>query len=126
MRPLATGSLMLGKTIGIALEGSGRRRRVCQDDVGLQTDQLLGEQAYPIGVIAGPTNVHPHVAAIDPTQARKRLRERSEVSPLHGIVFVARHEHADAPDAVALLSLRHKRPHCRAPEPRDELPPSHP
>jgi len=41
-----------------------RRRRVCQDDVGLQADQLLRERSYPIGVTAAPTKVHPHVAAV--------------------------------------------------------------
>jgi hypothetical protein len=54
----------------------------------LQADQLLREHSYPIDVIAEPTNVHPHVAAIDPTQVRKRLRERSEATLLLGIVFV--------------------------------------
>jgi hypothetical protein len=76
----------------------------------LQTDQLLRERPYPIDVIAVPPKVHPHVAAIGPTQVRKRLRERRDVSLPHGIVFVARHEHADAPYAVALLRARRKRP----------------
>ena len=49
---------------------------VCQDDVGLQADQLLRERSHPINVTAGPTKVHPHVVAIRPTQARRRLRER--------------------------------------------------
>jgi hypothetical protein len=41
--------------------GSGRRRRRhsgCQDDVGLQADQLLRDRLYPIGVIAAPPKVH--------------------------------------------------------------------
>jgi hypothetical protein len=70
--------------------------------------------SHPIGVIAAPTKVHPNVAAIDPTQAGKRLRERGEATLLVGIVFVARHEHADAPHAVALLRPRHHRPRRRA------------
>jgi hypothetical protein len=36
------------------------------------------------------------------------------------------HEHADASHAVALLRPCHRWPRRRAPEPRDELPPSHP
>jgi hypothetical protein len=55
-----------------------------------------------LDVIAAPPKVHAHVAAIGPTQARKRLRERRNDSLCHGI-FVDRHEHADAPYAVALL-----------------------
>jgi hypothetical protein len=63
----------------------------------LEADQLLRERWCPIGVIAVPPKVHPHVAANDPTQARKRLSECRNESLPHGIVFVARHEHADAP-----------------------------
>ena len=48
----------------LALDGSGRRGRACQDDVGLQADQLLRERSYPIDVSASPPKVDPHVAAI--------------------------------------------------------------
>jgi hypothetical protein len=65
--PLATGSLRFAKTIGLPLEGNGRRGRGCQDDVRLQADQLLGERSYPIDVTAVPPKVDPHVAAIDPS-----------------------------------------------------------
>src|SRR5262249_55527192 len=109
----------------LPLEGSGRRGRVCQDYVGPQTDQLLRERSYPIGVTAGPTKVHPHVAAIGPTQVSKRLRERGEASLSLRIVFVECHEHADAPYAVALLRARRERPRCCCAEERDELAPSH-
>jgi hypothetical protein len=40
----------------------------------LQADQLLRERLYPIGIVAVPPKVHPHVAAIGPIQVRKRLR----------------------------------------------------
>ena len=93
----------------LPLQGNGRWGRVCQDDFRLQADQLLRERSYPIDVIAGPTKVNPHVAAIGPTQARKRLRERRVASPPLRIVFVERHEHADAPHAVALLRPRRER-----------------
>jgi hypothetical protein len=91
----------------------------------LRADQLLRERLYPIGVTAAPPRVHSHVAATGPTQVRKRLRERrvDELPPW--IVFVERHEHADAPHAVALLRLRQHRPHRRAPETGDELSSSH-
>jgi hypothetical protein len=112
--PLATGSLTFAKTIGIVrvspLDGSGRRGPACQDDVGLQADQLLRERSHPIGVTAVPSKVHPHVAAVGPTEVRKRLRERREARLQQRIVFVERHEHADAPHAVALLRARRERP----------------
>ena len=95
----------------LPLDGSGPRGgTVYHNDVGLQADQLLRERSYPIDVTAAPPQVHPHVAAIGPTQARKGLRERRDVSLQPGIVFVAPYEHADAPDAVALLRLRHNWP----------------
>src|SRR6516225_11175040 len=87
----------------LPLEGNGRRGPVYQDDVGLQADQLLRERWYPVGVIAEPPKVHPEVAAIGPTQARKRLCKRREATLLVGLVFVAPKEHADPPRAVALL-----------------------
>jgi len=76
----------------------------------LQAHQLLRERSHPIDVIPAPTKVHPHVAAIDPTQARKRLRERGDHSLHHGIAFVAHHEQADAPYPLALLRARRERP----------------
>jgi hypothetical protein len=121
--PLATGSLTLAKTIGdhprLLLDGSGRGVPACRDDVWLQAHQLLRERLKPIVVIAGPTKVHPHVAAIDPTQARKRLQERRDVRQTRG--RAAPQEHADAPHAVALLRPRRERPRRRAAEERDEI-----
>jgi hypothetical protein len=91
----------------------------------LQPNQLLRERAYPIGVSAAPTKVCPHIAAIGPTQGRKRLRERKDGSLRHGIVFVEPHEHADAPYALALLRQRRERPSCcRAAERSDKFAPS--
>src|SRR5262249_42494322 len=75
-------------------------------------------------VTAAPSKVDPHIAAIGPTQARKRLNERRDLSLRHGIVFVARHEHADAPHAVALLRARRERPRRRAAECGHEITPS--
>jgi len=72
----------------------------------LQTNELLRERSYPIDVTATQTEFHPHIAAIGPTQVRKRLSERREASLRPGIVFIARHEHADPPQAVALLRAR--------------------
>jgi hypothetical protein len=108
------------------LESSGGWSPACQDDVGLHADQFFRQRSRPIGVTVGRTNIHPQVAINDPTQVRKRLRERSEAKLPRGIVFVGPHEHADAPYAVALLRPRHHRPRRRAPKPRNELPPSHP
>jgi hypothetical protein len=80
----------------------------------------------PIGVTAVLTKVYPPVAAIAPTQARKRLCERREARLRQGIVFVERDKHADAPHAPALLCPPRDRPCHRAAEPNDEFAPSKP
>src|SRR5262249_53480972 len=108
----------------LPLEGGGQGGRICQYDVWLQADQLLRERSYAIVVTPGPTKEHSHVSAIGPTQVRKRLSERGNVGLPHGIVFVARHEHADASQALALLRARRSRPCRSASKPRDELPAS--
>jgi hypothetical protein len=51
------------------------------------------------------------------------LSERSEATRRLRIVFVKRHEHADASHAVALLRARRKRPSRRAAESSDEFAP---
>src|SRR5262249_39604179 len=66
----------------------------------------------------------PHVAAIGPTQAGKRLSERGELKLRQGIVFVEPREHADTPHAVALLRARRERPCCRTAAKGDEFAPS--
>jgi len=38
----------------LPLEGSGRRDRVCQDDVGLRADQLPRERSHSIAVTTDP------------------------------------------------------------------------
>jgi hypothetical protein len=90
----------------------------------LQADQLLRERSCLIDVSAVPPKVHPHVAAIGSTQARKRLRERRDVSLPLWIVLAAPHEHANAPYAVALLRPRRERPRCCAAESSNEFAPS--
>jgi hypothetical protein len=89
----------------------------------LQADQLLRERSCPIAVIAVPPKVDPHVAAVGPTQVRKRLRESREAKLPLRIVIIAGHEHADAPHAVALLRVRRERPSYCAAEPSDEFAP---
>jgi hypothetical protein len=104
-----------------ALNGNAARNAIARL-VGLQADQFLRERSYPIDVGAAPPEVHPHVAAIGPTQARKHLSERRDARLRRRIVFVEPHQHADAPHAVALLRPCHHRPRRRTPEPRDERP----
>ena len=71
----------------------------------LQADQLMPERSYPIAVSAAPPKLDPYVAAIGPTQVRKRLSEPRHARLRDGIVFVAGRKHADASHAVALLRV---------------------
>src|SRR5436309_997930 len=89
-----------------------------------RTSNFCPSASYPIVVTAAPTKVYPYVAAIGPTQVRKRLRERRDAKLPLRIVFVAPHEHGDAPHA-ALLRACGKRPCRRAAEERGELAPPH-
>jgi hypothetical protein len=114
---MSTGSPTFAKTIGIVrvtvvLDTMDPRSTAAVAApppvtmVGSQAHQLLRERSYPIDVNAAPPKVHLHVAAIGPTEVRKRLSERRDGRLVHGIVFVAPHEYADAPHAFALLCLR--------------------
>jgi hypothetical protein len=82
----------------------------------LQADQPLRVRSHPIGVFSAPPKVHSHLTAFGPTQARKRLRKRRVAKLFLRIIFVERHEHANAPHGVALLRPRRKRPRPRAAE----------
>jgi hypothetical protein len=92
----------------------------------LEINQLLREHPQPVSVASGPTNLHPHVAAIGPTQFRKPLHETGKEGLYLRIAFVPRHEHADPPHPVGLLRSRGERPCSRAAEHHDEIaPPNH-
>src|SRR6516225_6950891 len=123
--PLATGSATPPKTIGIVRVSRWRATVPVVPPARMMSGCRPTECSYPIDVIAGPTKVDPHVAAIGPTQARKRLSEHRDLRLRQRIVFVVPHEHADAPHAVALLRARRERPCRRAPKQRDELAPFH-
>jgi len=61
----------------------------------LDVDQFFRERPHQVNIAAEETNVHLHVAANGPTQARKCPRERRERGL--SIVFAKAREHADPP-----------------------------
>jgi hypothetical protein len=83
------------------------------------------KRSYLIGVKAAPPNVNTHVAAIGPTEARKRLNERRDASLPKAIVFVEPLEHSDTPHALRLLRVPRQWPSHRAAKARNEFAPSH-
>jgi hypothetical protein len=90
----------------------------------LEINQLFREHPQPVSVASGPTNLHPHVASIGPTQFRKPLHETGKEGLYLRIAFVPRHEHADPPQPAGRLRPRDHRPRRQGANPRDELPPS--
>jgi hypothetical protein len=77
---------------------------------------------HPVNIAGGPTNVHPYVSAVGPTQFRKPLREPGQLGLCLRIVFAVRHQHADPPHPLGPLRPRRERPRDRGTaEPLDEL-----
>jgi hypothetical protein len=72
-----------------------------------------------------PPKVYPHIAAIGPTQVRKRLRKRRKLNLQKRIVFVGPPDHADPSHALALLRPRRQRPSHSAAKTRNKFAPSH-
>src|SRR5262245_40617272 len=97
-----------------------------KDDIRLHSGELACIEAGAIGIAAGPTKLHPHVTAIDPSQLLQPLLQgRHATLPLR-VVLGEDGEHADPARLVRLLRPRRERP-CgrRAAEQRDELAPPH-
>jgi len=75
-----------------------------------------------IGFCPGPTDVELHIAADGPAQLLQALGKCCDPGLAEGIPCSERHEHADAPHALALLRARRERPRGhRTAEQRDEL-----
>ena len=65
-------------------------------NVRRERGQFRSVFASVVDIAGAPAVIDPHVAAVGPTQARKRLSECGEETLRRGIDFIARHEHADA------------------------------
>ena len=74
----------------------------------MQANQLLRERSYPIGVSARP-NGGP-IRTLRPAIRPKPASACTNAERGSGVVFIERKEHADVPDAVALLRARRERP----------------
>src|SRR6516164_2488629 len=108
------------------MECRSHRGAMCEDHVGLQSHQLFGESPYPIDVASAPTNLHPQVAAVDPSQFREPLRESGELSLPLGITFGQAEQYADAPHTAGILRARCLRPQSsRTTDERDKFAPPH-
>jgi hypothetical protein len=93
-----------------------------QDDVGRKRGQFRRMSANFGGIVRGPADVDPYVAADGPAQLPQPLQERPDPGLIFRIVRGCGQEHTDAPHPLALLRPRRKRPsNSRPAEKRDEL-----
>jgi hypothetical protein len=101
-------------------------RRQGEDDVWRERDQFRRVSAKVVGIGRGPAGVDPQVAAVGPAQLRQALQKRRHAGLIFRIIRGRGHQHADAPDPLALLRACREWPHGRrASEHRDELAASH-
>ena len=91
------------------------------DDIRLHSDEFAGIEAGTIGIAAGPTKLHPHVTAVDPSQLLQPLLQGRHATLSLRVVLGEDGEHADPARLVRLLRARIERPRRRAAEQRDEL-----
>src|SRR5262245_19056266 len=98
---------------------------MCQDDVRCECGQLCSVFAYLSGTATSPTGINPHVLANAPTRLLQSLQECPNPGLKIRIVRGCVKEHANAPNALALLRARRNRPSSCAAEHCDELAPPH-
>src|SRR5712691_3900479 len=107
----------------LALQGGNDRRRLCDDHVGLQGEELFRQRLKPARLSVAEAIVDEDVAALPPSTPFEPLPESGEPRLQVRIVLLAAQQHANAPHWVALLRVRRERPRPRATEKRYELPP---
>ena len=106
-------SYLLQRSSGLLASGQDYVRRE-RDQFG----RILPKTRY---IAQGEAVVDLHIAALGPAQLLQLFQERSVARPCLRIVFGQVREHADAPNALALLRPRRHRPRRRAAEQGDEL-----
>src|SRR5262249_30413018 len=90
-----------------------------------QRDEFLRKWLYLLRVRC-PAILDPDVATLRPAELPERFLEHGDAGLRFRVALGKRHQHADAPQALALLRPRRERPRCRrAAEQRDDLAPSH-
>src|SRR5262245_63170170 len=98
---------------------------MCQDDVRCECGQLCSVFAYLSGTATSPTGINPHVLTNAPTRLLQSLQECPDPGLKIRIVRGCIKEHANAPNALALLRARSERPRDRrAAEQRYEVAPA--
>jgi hypothetical protein len=109
----------------LLLQRLDRRRRVREDDVGIERHYLMGHGCEPIVVVGRIAHLDMHIAIFLPTKPFKFLTERRKPLLRHWISLHAMHQDADAPQPRRLLRVCDARPCCCAADQRNEFAPPH-
>src|SRR5262249_17528790 len=106
----------------LAQQRGGSGRRIANKDIGVQCDQLLGEQPRLVGARRREAIVDADAAAFLPAALPNCLSERRQPALGLRIIFGVADEHSDAANLCRLLRTRRKRPssRSRAAKKRDE------
>src|SRR5439155_17483629 len=97
-----------------------------EDYIRRHRHHFRGRDAHTLGAFAGEPVIELDVVALGPTEFVEPLSESRKVGLPDFIVLGKAHDHADAPQPLALLRARRQRPcRSRTADKRDELAPSH-
>src|SRR5262249_3595585 len=109
----------------LAQQRAGSGRRIANKDIGVQCDQLLGEQLRLVGARRREAIVDADAAAFLPAHLLKCLSERGQARLCFRIIFGVADEHSDAANLCRLLRTCREWPRRRTAEKSDELAASH-
>jgi len=110
---------------GDALKRGRGQRTGGEEDVGLESNQLLRILTAGIGIAGIPAIVDLDVAAYCPAPSGQSLRKRCDSDRRILAVGSNVHQHADTSDLLGLLRLCEERPRNHTSSYGQELPPSH-
>ena len=96
------------------LQHGQRNRATDKNHLRFQSHQLRRVRSHALGAAGRKAILDPDIAALRPTQLLEPLPERRGACLPLRIALGERHQHADAPNAVALLRARGERPKHRS------------
>ena len=96
-----------------------------EDQVGSKRDQFSRKSTTELVIASSPARIELYVAANCPAKLLHLTQECCQITLSFGVFGSRVHQHADAPNAPALLRPRHHRPSHSTANQREELPPLH-
>src|SRR6516225_5964671 len=124
-KPPATGSAMIGNTIGTVRVACINGPTVEVPGARMTSGASAANSAACLRISGGPVDIDPDVAAFDPTEVLQRLPECADPRLILRVILGYGQEYADKAHPLRLLPSRCERPCRSASEQRDELAPRH-